>query len=432
MLARMSIDIRIRGAAVLFTAVVVTACSSSEPGGTGGTGTPANTSAAWTVGVEQTATPAGPESSEPQLTVSSRGVILSWIERTPKKVELKFSERTASGWTPARTVPSGDKWFLSYADTPTVMRLSNGTIVANWLEETDAMREGYNLRLTYSTDEGKTWARSFLPHHDNTKTQHGFASPFELPGNGFGVIWLDARANELDLDNPDGPAITLRYASFDAAWKQTADTEIDAKVCECCSTTAVVTADGPLAAFRDRSDKEIRDIAVSRFENGTWTASAPLHNDNWEVYACPVNGPMLSAAGRSVAAAWFTVKNDQGQAYAAFSSDAGRTWGTPIRLDEAGSLGRVDVEMLDDGSAVATWVEFAGGKGQFRMRRIEQSGAKSPAVSVAGVSGGRASGFPRVARQGEDLVFAWAESAAEDAGDGTGLIVRTAVARVPK
>ena len=47
---------------------------------------------------------------------------------------------------------------------------------------------------------------------------------------------------------------------------------------------------------------------------------------------------------------WFTVKDDLGQAYAAFSSDAGRTWGAPIRLDDGGSLGRVDVELLDNGT----------------------------------------------------------------------------------
>ena len=100
-----------------------------------------------------------------------------------------------------------------------------------------------------------------------------------------------------------------------------------------------------------------------------------VHNDNWEVDACPVNGPALSARGREVVAAWFTVKNDQGQAWAAFSSDSGRTWGLPIQLDDRPSLGRVDVELLDDGSAVATWVEVADNRAQFRLRRVEPSAA---------------------------------------------------------
>ena len=34
---------------------------------------------------------------------------------------------------------------------------------------------------------------------------------------------------------------------------------------------------------------------------------------------------MLSARGRNVVLAWFTVKDDVGHAYAAFSADAGRT-----------------------------------------------------------------------------------------------------------
>ena len=136
----------------------------------------------------------------------------------------------------------------------------------------------------------------------------------------------------------------------------------------------MVTPDGVVAAFRDRSPKEIRDIHVSRLENGKWTDAQVVHADNWEIDACPVNGPALSARGRQLAAAWFTGKDDKGQAFAAFSSDAGRTWGAPIRLDDETSLGHVDIEMLDDGSAVATWVEFADDRSQFRMRRVEPSG----------------------------------------------------------
>ena len=48
------------------------------------------------------------------------------------------------------------------------------------------------------------------------------------------------------------------------------------------------------------------------------------------------------------------MKDEVGHAYAAFSSDAGRTFGAPIRLDETSALGRVDVALLPDGSALAT------------------------------------------------------------------------------
>ena len=386
----------------------------------------------WQVTIQPVPLPADPDSSEPQLTASDRGLILSWIERDGSTTHLKFVERTASGWTDVMTAASGDDWFLSYADVPSVTRLASGTLVAQWLETTDELLEAYNLRLSYSTDSGATWAPSFLPHHDGTTTQHGFASIFDMPGGALGLVWLDGRAVELDTTDPGGGAMSLRFAAFDADWTQTADMPIDLRVCECCPTTAVVTADGVLTAYRDRSASEVRDIAVSRFENGSWTSPTTVHDDNWTIPACPVNGPMLSARGRTVAVAWFTVKEDQGQAYAAFSIDAGRSWGAPIRLDEEGSLGRVDIELLEDGTAAATWVEFVDQRAQFRMRRVEPSGATSAPVTIAGVSSGRTSGYPRVARLGQELVFAWTESETAAGGSEGVLQIRAAAATLPR
>ena len=107
---------------------------------------------------------------------------------------------------------------------------------------------------------------------------------------------------------------------------------------------------------------------------------------------------------------WFTVQGDAGQAFVAFSSGAGRTFGEPIRLDEASALGRVDVELLEDGSAVATWIEYSETGSQLAARVMHPSGRKSGLVSVAAIEGARASGYPRVARSGDELVFAWTES----------------------
>jgi hypothetical protein len=382
----------------------------------------------WTITLGRVATPAGAASSEPQIMTTDRGLVLSWVERVAKTNSLKYAEWTGSGWSAPVTAATGDNWFLSYADVPSVMRLGNGTVVAQWLENIDPVRESYNLLLSYSTDEGKTWAKPFMPHHDGTATQHGFASLVELAGSTLGVVWLDGRNSEFLDNDPTSGTMTLRYAAYDAAWKQTVDTEIDHRVCECCSTTLVATADGLLTAFRERSDEEIRDIGVSRLEGGTWTPSTLVSADNWQIDFCPVNGPMLSARGRTVAAAWFTVKNELGQAYAAFSSDAGRTWGMPIRLDDGGSLGRVDVELLEDGSAIASWVEYAQGMSDFRIRRIDPSGARSQPITVSGVSGGRASGFPRIAVQGENLILAWSDSGPGEDGQ---LQVQTAVGRLP-
>jgi hypothetical protein len=372
-------------------------------------------------------TPAGGNSAQPQLSVSKRGVLVSWIERTGDLATLKFAERTSAGWTAAQTIASGRDWFVNWADVPSVLRLPSGAIVAHWLQKSGPSTYAYDVRLSHSTDDGKTWSASYLPHHDGTPTEHGFASLFPM-GEGFGLVWLDGRAMKggEGHDGHGSGAMSVRFGQFDKSFKQIAETAVDTRVCECCPTAAAVTAEGIVTAYRDRSDAEIRDNYVARFVNGKWTAPQPVFNDNWKIAACPVNGPALAATGRTVAMTWFTVKQEQGQAYLAFSDDAGASFARPIRIDDGGSLGRVDVELLPDGAALATWIEFADQRAQFRARRIDRNGTRSAPVTIAGIAGSRASGYPRAAIAGREVVFAWTESV-----DGGGLQVRTAAARLP-
>jgi hypothetical protein len=379
----------------------------------------------WPIQLARIESPAAPESGQAQLSASSRGVILSWIERTGAQASLRFSERARTGWSAPRTVASGDNWFVNWADVPSVMRLDDGTLAAHWLQKSGAGTYAYDVRLSYSKDEGKTWAPSFTPHHDGTQTEHGFASLFQMPGAGLGLVWLDGRAMKGGHGEHGGGDMAIRFAAYDREWKQIADTPLDQRVCECCPTSAVVTQDGVLAAFRNRSDEEIRDIHVARLEHGKWTTPAPVHNDGWKIPACPVNGPVLSARGNDVAIAWFSTKDDQPHAYAAFSTDAGRTFAQPIRLDDGVSMGRVDIELLPDGAAAALYIEFADNRTQVRVRRITRSGEKSLPVIVAGIENARSSGYPRMALNGNELLFAWMER------EGKVLGVKTAAAKLP-
>src|SRR5690349_10389836 len=117
---------RVTACAMILIAVTAAACRRAVP------------PEQWSVTVQPVTAPVSGKAIEPQVSVSSRGVLLSWVEQTDKTATLKFAERTSSGWTPARTVTSGDDWFLSYADLPMVLRLGDGTLVANWLKTTNA------------------------------------------------------------------------------------------------------------------------------------------------------------------------------------------------------------------------------------------------------------------------------------------------------
>jgi hypothetical protein len=366
--------------------------------------------------IEPIASPAGANSSAPQLSVEGQRAILSWIERSGKQAALKFAERTAGGWSDPRVIVSSDHLMVNSADVPSVRPLPDGTLVAHWMEENGPDPEAYDLRIAWSTD-GRSWSTPVAPNRDKTISQHGFGSLFPMAGGGTGLVWLDGRATHGDEGD-----MQLRAAIFDKSHKQLSDTVIDTRVCECCPTSVALTADGPIAAFRNRSAGEIRDIHVTRLVAGRWTMPVPVHRDNFKIEGCPVNGPSVAARDRDVVVAWFTAPKDVNRSYLAFSHDGGRTFGAPIRADDVESLGRVAVALGKDGSAIVGWVESAGQMPQFSIRHVQANGTRSAAVVVANQSGTR---YPRMALVGNEVVLAWTESEQESSR------VKTARAALP-
>jgi hypothetical protein len=195
---------------------------------------------------------------------------------------------------------------------------------------------------------------------------------------------------------------------------------VSSRVCDCCSTSTAESSEGVIVAFRNRSSKEIRDIYVSHLVGDHWSEPTVVHDDGWRIEACPINGPAISARGQKVAVAWFSAKDNQGHAFVSFSSDSGKTFGPPTRVDDVSTLGRVGVQLLDDGSAAVTWIEFAQQQSSFRVRTVAPGGAVSAPVTIAKAVGG----FPRMARAGNELVFAWTE------GGENSSHVRTARAKI--
>ncbi|MBP7548757.1 MAG: hypothetical protein KA761_00605, partial [Gemmatimonadaceae bacterium] len=163
-----------------------------------------------------------------------------------------------------------------------------------------------------------------------------------------------------------------------------------------------------VVVYRDRSDDEMRDMAVTRLVDGAWTAPATLHADGWKIDYCPVNGPAAGAVGDTVAVAWFTGAQDTSRVRVAFSTDAGATFSAPVRADDGLPAGRVDLEMLSGDAALVSWIERQGGDtAQVRMRVVRRDGTVEPAVIVSPSSGARSSGFPRMARDAEGVMIAF-------------------------
>jgi hypothetical protein len=202
--------------------------------------------------------------------------------------------------------------------------------------------------------------------------------------------------------------MSLRFTLVSSSGALREEVALDARTCECCQTAMARTASGVVVAYRDRSDAEVRDIAVTRRPRagGAWTTPVVPAPDRWTFPGCPVNGPALAASGDTVALAWFAAPDGQARVAVAFSLDGGATWAPPVRVDEGSTLGRVSVQLLDRGAALVTWLEV-GAEPAVRARRVSLDGRRERSWVVAPGADTRASGFLRSVRLGDEVLFAW-------------------------
>jgi hypothetical protein len=357
--------------------------------------------------IDSIATPAGPGSAEPNLAVAPDGrVYMSWLEPAEGGHALRVASLDGRSWSAAQTIRTGRDFFVNWADFPSIEVLDGGRLAAHWLQRNGSGTYAYGVRISQSTDGGKTWSAPVMPHRDSSQTEHGFVAMWR-EGEGLGAVWLDGRKfTKKGHDAANEMMLVSTTVGSDGALGP--EVRLDERTCDCCQNAVAITADGPIVAYRDRSPDEIRDIHVARRVGGRWTEGVAVHADNWKIAACPVNGPAVAAAGRRVALAWFTAANDSARVKVAFSDDAGASFGPPVRVDAGNPAGRVDVVLLADGSALVTWVERTGGDtAAVRARRVGRDGRAGRGLTVATSSAARASGFPRLAVTGSDVVFAW-------------------------
>ena len=358
--------------------------------------------------VQELPSPAGPGAAQPFLSADHRGrLLMSWME--PAGATGRFALRFArfdGQWSKPQTIVERADLFVNWADFPSIVGGSKGTLIAHWLQKSGSSTYAYDVRYTVSRDDGRTWSTPTLLNRDGKMVEHGFVSLVPLQDGGFAAVWLDGRQMPENSEEGD---MTLRYADIDASGRITRDVMLDQRTCECCTTAMTRSGANYVVAYRDRSEKEIRDIAIVRVGAKAVSTPSPLHDDGWQIAGCPVNGPQIDARGNRVAAAWFTGANNQSRVTAAFSNDGGTTFTQPIRVDSGAPMGRVDVLLLPDNDALVVWLEGLGNTAQVSARRVSPSGRLGPIVTLGDSSSARSSGFPRATLIGNKAYFAWTE-----------------------
>jgi hypothetical protein len=339
----------------------------------------------------------------PNVALAGQDVLLTWLEPAGKGRRLQFSRLSGGRWSAPVTIASGPLLLANWADFPGAVQAADGSLVAHWLETRAPDVFEYSPRLAVSNDGGKTWKPMGPITGVGGKAEYGFVA-WVPEGKGARGFWLDGR--DLPGDERKG-AMALRTAKVQG--KVNGEERLDARVCSCCQTDAALAAGGPVIAYRDRSDQEIRDISVIRRTAQGWSQPVRVHADNWKIPGCPVNGPAIAAAGKRVAVAWFTGAPPGPRVQVAFSEDGGATFGPPALVDANKPIGRVDLVLDGNGDAIVSWEAADGDGAEIRLRRVGPKGGLGAPRAVAATSAARSSGFPRMVRNGDRIVLAWVE-----------------------
>lgn len=349
-------------------------------------------------------------SMQPFLFSKDKNLFMSWTQKMNDSIyTLNYSELKIGKWTETIEITRGDNWFVNWADFPAISE-NNGNILTYILQKSEASTYAYDIHMYLAGTNENSVNKNFILHSDSTKTEHGFVSMLPYKDDSFFVTWLDGRntgGGSHDVGHSSNGAMSVRAASVLQTGEVVDDTLVDNKTCDCCQTSAAITPKGPIIVYRDRTDDEVRDIYISRLLDGSWTIPKPIHNDNWIINGCPVNGPKAATYNNSLVVAWFTAAKNTPKVNIIFSDDSGKSFDTPIQIDNGKPIGRVDVALLDENNALVSWMESSENGAEIKVVKVNSNGAKQKPLIAASLSAARSSGFPQMEVFNDTVYFAW-------------------------
>jgi len=344
--------------------------------------------------------------AQPSLVSKNGSLSLTWISSNEDKAALNFSQFKDGEWTNPQTVATGSDWFVNWADFPT-HAISGDLILTSYLKKSASGTYTYDVFLNLQKLSGEKIKEDFVLNTDSIKAEHGFVSIVANDNEGFFITWLDGRNTvEKDLDGDHKP-MTIRFAEITSAGDVINEIELDSSVCDCCQTSITYTDKGPLVVYRDRSEKEVRDIYMTRSINNVWQAPTPVYNDGWVIYGCPVNGPKVVSNSNNVAVSWFTVSNEKPTVNLSFSESYGSSFGNPIKINDHDPIGRVDVAFLNDQEVLVSYMEGDDVGTYLRIKKVSIDGKVSEPITISKIDSGRNTGVPQLEILNNEIFIVW-------------------------
>ena len=275
----------------------------------------------------------------PSVQIDDQGFIsAAWVEEDKEIRTILFAKSDKPGGPLGTPVPINQPVEQVYyrQESPAIAVRGN-EVVMSWSRThpkiTPDKPFAGELRLSRSTDGGRTFAPSVLVNDDDQVIQHTFDSIQVAPDGAIHMAWIDGREGKKEPG-------TFVARSTDQGRTIAKNFKIDDETCVCCRTAVATSSNGVVyVAWRKILDGQVRETVVSRSTDGgeTFSSSVVVGNDRWVYPACAHRPASLAVEQQGrLYVVWYTEGVDETPAiYLASSDDQGKTFSNKKQLNRS-------------------------------------------------------------------------------------------------
>jgi len=336
-----------------------------------------------------------------------------WMVGLDAKQQLYTANSTdlATWSTPHVLDVSADPISADGENRPKLAFGPSGQVVISYTRPLEKPYTGW-IRMLRSTDGGATFSPPFTVHKDSQEITHRFESiAFDASG-ALHTVWIDKRDMLLAGKSYVGAAI-YQNVSLDGGLTFGPDSKVADHSCECCRIALAQGPDGQLRAlWRHVFGSSTRDHAFANLSDGAANGFKRATFDEWQIQACPHQGPGLALAGTSphagYHAVWFGIRKEKGvdvaaARYARLAED-GQPVAASVRALPDPQAEHADVVAIGDKVAIV-WRSFQGGQTSLKAWISMDSGKTFEQRLLATAHGNN--DHPRLIANDSHVVAVW-------------------------
>jgi hypothetical protein len=291
-----------------------------------------------------------------------------WMVGVDAQQQLYIARSTdLSTWSAPQLLDSaGDPISADGENHPKLAFGPNQQAVISYTRPLEKPYTGW-IRMLRSTDGGASFAAPFTVHADTQEITHRFES-IAFDGSGaLHTLWIDKRDIQAVGKSYVGAAI-YQNVSLDGGHSFGPDIKVADHSCECCRIALTQGPEGQLRAlWRHVFGANTRDHAFANVSTPAPNTFRRASYDEWQIQACPHQGPGLARAGTSARdgyhAVWFGSRKEKGVDVAAVRygrlAEDGQPLAATVRPLPDAQAEHADVASLGDKVAVV-WRSFQG------------------------------------------------------------------------